>query len=137
MRKVDKDNTFSCFATRESARIFHRGKMPKRLLKAFKRPKVLKTSKIRDFVTKGIECQFSKNVGLGKFLPKLEIPEAFVVGLKVSFSGYFVSWRIEDFEVSVSNFVSRVSQSLEFTPGISTNIHMKFCFLTLILVGVT
>ena len=57
-----------------------------------KRPKVLKTSKIRDFVIKGIECQFSKNVGLGKFLPNLEIPEAFVVGLKISFSGYFVSW---------------------------------------------
>lgn len=103
-----------------------------------KRPKVLKTSKIRDFVIKGMECQFSKNVGLGKFLPNLEIPEAFVVGLKVSFSGYSLSWRLEDFEVSVSNFVSRVSQSLEFTPGISTNyIHVKFCFLTLILVRVT
>ena len=69
-----------------------------------KRPKVLKTSKIRDFVIKGMECQFSKNVGLGKFLPNLEIPEAFVVGLKVSFSGYSLSWRLEDFEVSVSNF---------------------------------
>ena len=60
-----------------------------------------------------MECQLSKNVGLGKFLPNLEIPEAFVVGLKVSFSGYSLSWRLEDFEVSVSNFVSRVSQSLE------------------------
>lgn len=103
-----------------------------------KRPKVLKTSKIRDFVIKGMECQFSKNVGLGKFLPNLEIPEAFAVGLKVSVSGYSLSWRLEDFEVSVSNFVSRVSQSLECTPGISTNyIHVKFCFLTLILVRVT
>lgn len=80
-----------------------------------KRSKVLKTSKIRDFVIKGIECQFSKNVGLGKFLLNLEIPEAFVVGLKVSFSGYFVSWRLEDFEVSVSNFESRVLQSLLYT----------------------
>ena len=91
-----------------------------RCLKTFegipKRPKVLKTSKIRDFVIKGMECQFSKNVGLGKCLPNyLEIPEAFEVGLKVSFSGYFVSWRLEDFEVSVSNFESRVLQSLLYT----------------------
>ena len=46
-----------------------------------KRPEVLKTSKITDFVIKGIECRFLKNVGLRKFLPNLEIPEAFVVGL--------------------------------------------------------
>ena len=59
-------------------------------------------------------------------------------GLIFGILRYFVSWRLEHFEVSVSNFVSRVSQSLEFTPGISTNyIHVKFCFLTLILVRVT
>ena len=52
------------------------------------RPKVLETSKIRNFVIKGIECQVSKNVALGKFLPNLEVPKAFVVGRKVSFSGY-------------------------------------------------
>ena len=75
-----------------------------------KRPKVLKTSKIRDFVIKGMECQLSKNVGLGKFCPILKSRKLL---WWVSFSGYSLSWRLEDFEVSVSNFVSRVSQSLE------------------------
>ena len=39
-----------------------------------------------------------KNLGLGKFWPGLKVSEAFVIGLKVSFSGDFVSW--------VSNFLS-------------------------------
>lgn len=41
----------------------------------------------------------TKNVSFRKFLPNLEISEAFVMGLKVLFSGYFMSRRLENFEV--------------------------------------
>ena len=36
-----------------------------------------------------------KNLGLGKFWPGLKVSEAFVIGLKVLFSGDFVSWGLE------------------------------------------
>lgn len=47
------------------------------------------------------------NVGV-KFWPDLRISEVFVIGLEVSFSGNFASWRLKFFEVLVSNFETRV-----------------------------
>ena len=47
---------------------------------------------------------------VGNFWPDLEISEAFVMGLEVSFSGDFVSWSIE-----VGNPGRAVSQSLKFS----------------------
>ena len=51
----------------------------------------------------------SKNVGLGKFCPDLEISETFVIGLEVSFSG--------DLHLGVSNFETRVSNLPFYTPN--------------------
>ena len=47
---------------------------------------------------------------VGKFWPDLEISEAFVMGLEVSFSVDFASWSLK-----VGNPGLAVSQSLEFT----------------------
>ena len=44
---------------------------------------------------KGVKHVSSKNLGLRKFWPGLKISEAFVIGLKVLFSGDFVSWGLE------------------------------------------
>ena len=49
----------------------------------------------------------SKNVGLGKFRPDLEISKAFFKGLEVSFSGIFL-------RLGVSNFFNHRSRSLGF-----------------------
>ena len=53
----------------------------------------------------------SKNLGLGKFCPGLKVSEAFVIGLKVSFSGDFVFWGLKFFEPSSKIFETRVLQS--------------------------
>ena len=47
-------------------------------------------------------------MGLGKFWPDLEISEAFVIGLEVSFSG--------DFAFGVLNFETTKSQSYHTVP---------------------
>ena len=55
---------------------------------------------------------FRKDVGLGKFWPDLKISVSVCDG-----SGrlIFASWRLKFFEVLVSNFETRVLQSVEFT----------------------
>ena len=52
-----------------------------------------------------------KNVGPRNFWPVLEISEAFVIGLEVSFSDTFASWTLKVFKVWVSNFETGDSQS--------------------------
>ena len=52
-------------------------------------------------------------MGLGKFFPDLQISEVLVIGFEVLFSGDFVSWSLNFFKNTVSNF--ETSQSLEFT----------------------
>jgi len=55
------------------------------------------------------------NLNVGVNWPDLKISKVFVMGLEVSFSGNFASWRLKFFEVLVSNFGTRVLQSVEFT----------------------
>ena len=55
----------------------------------------------------GVANGTSKNVGLGKFQPDLEISKAFFKGLEVSFSRVFL-------RLGVSNFFTDRSRSLEF-----------------------
>ena len=50
-------------------------------------------------------------MGLGKLWPDLEISEAFVIALKVSFLGDFASWSLDFAQVSVLNFEIQVLQS--------------------------
>ena len=60
---------------------------------------------------------FRKDVGLGRFWPDLKISVSVCDGsLKAHFwDGNFASWRLKFFEVLVSNFETRVLQSVEFT----------------------
>ena len=60
---------------------------------------------------KGVKQVSSKNLGLGKFWPGLKVSEAFVIGLKVSFSGDFVSWGLKFFEPLSKIFETRISRS--------------------------
>ena len=55
----------------------------------------------------GVANGTSKNVGLGKFRPNLEISTAFFKGLEVSFSRVFL-------RLGVSNFFTDRSRSLGF-----------------------
>ena len=48
--------------------------------------------------TQGVWNGSSKNVGLGKFWPDLQILEVFVMGFEVLFSGDFVSWSLNFFK---------------------------------------
>ena len=49
-------------------------------------------------MTQGVWTGSSKNVGLGKFWPDLQISEVFVIGFEVLFSGDFVSWSLNFFK---------------------------------------
>ena len=64
-------------------------------------------------LTHDLRCMEWFLVGLGNFFPDLQISEVFVIGFEVLFSGDFVSWSLNFFKNSVSNF--ETSQSLEFT----------------------
>ena len=48
--------------------------------------------------TQGVWNGSSKNVGLGKFWPDLQILKVFVMGFEVLFSGDFVSWSLNFFK---------------------------------------
>ena len=93
--------------------------------------------------TQGVWNGSSKNVGLGKFWPNLQILEVFVMGFEVLFSGDFVSWSLNFFKklsLEFWNWGLAASQSLEFTISIpltqlnskeSTDLHNFWKMATL------
>ena len=54
----------------------------------------------------GVAKGTSKNVGLGKFWPDLEISEAFLICLEVSFSRVFLRLGVSNFFVESVEFFS-------------------------------